>query len=147
MASVTVLAPGVVLIKGALNREQQIFFVNYTLKAGNNPKRGFFVTNAAGERLPNSDRGRSLIYTIDRFPAAMLVRNLCNSIVSTSRVHDAKMPPTTPTHLLLLNYFTAEGMYWHTDSDDNEGDNDHPVVAPLRASRVDAHEPRFPALH
>lgn len=39
------------------------------------------------------------------------------------------MPAMNPTHLLLLYYTTADGMYWHTDSDENDGDNDHPIVS------------------
>jgi len=38
------------------------------------------------------------------------------------------MPTANPTHLTLLYYKGEEGMFWHKDDDENDGDDDNPVV-------------------
>ncbi|KAL6059101.1 hypothetical protein QOT17_014365 [Balamuthia mandrillaris] len=126
-----VIAPGLVLIKQALDPEQQLHLANYALHAGSDPEHGFWATlPETGEKVLNSDTGRGRIYdVIESFQEPQNVRTLCEALVSTARSLDKRMPEMNPTHLLLLYYATSQGMYWHRDSDKNDGDNDHPIVS------------------
>lgn len=127
---VQVLAPGLVFIKRALSEQQQVWFAEYALAAGHLPDKGWWTRNAQGERVLNSDTGRGRIYeAVKHYPAADVIEGLCQSLVGQARAKDGKMPEMNPTHLLLLYYATAEGMYWHADADENDGDNDHPIVS------------------
>jgi alkylated DNA repair dioxygenase AlkB len=128
--NIEVIAPGLVFIKGALNQEQQIWLANYALKAGSDPQRGFWEVLPSGERVLNSDTGRGRIYdAITTFPDPEKVLELCHALVRAAQNQDSALPDMTPTHLLLLYYATADGMYWHSDSDKNDGDNNHPIVS------------------
>jgi len=119
-----------VFIKGALSEEAQIELTNYALDAGTDPERGFWTVLRDGRRVLNSDTGRGRIYdTIDSFKKPDIVRDLCRNLVAEAQKHDSKMPDMNPTHLLLLYYATADGMYWHKDSDPNDGNNNHPIVS------------------
>lgn len=129
-SNIQVIAPGLVLMKGALNKDKQIWLAEYALRAGEDPQHGFWTTLANGEKVLNNDKGRGRIYdTINVFPDAKSVQDLCEEMVSIARDKDNKMPQMFPTHLLLLYYATPDGMYWHKDSDPNDGDNDHPIVS------------------
>lgn len=129
-STIRVIAPGLVLMKGALNKEKQIWLAEYATKAGEDPQHGFWTTLANGEKVLNNDKGRGRIYdTIHAFPDAQLVQGLCEEMVAVARKNDAHMPQMFPTHLLLLKYATPDGMCWHSDSDPNDGDNDHPIVS------------------
>lgn len=128
--NVQVIAPGLVLLKGALDQEKQIWLANYALSAGSRPDNGFWTLLPDGQRLLNSDAGRGRIYdAIKNFPDYHQVLSLCHEMASKAKSVDQKMPEMTPTHLLLLYYATADGMYWHSDNDKNDGDNDHPIVS------------------
>jgi len=128
--SVEVIAPGMVFIKNALNADEQVKFANYALGAGDHPEKGFWTRDAQGNRALNADTGRGRIYdAITKYPNPEMITELCQSMVGSARALDTKMPLMNPTHLLLLYYATAQGMYWHTDSDENDGDNDHPIVS------------------
>jgi len=113
-----------------LDQEKQIWLANYALNAGSRPDNGFWTITPDGQRHLNSDKGRGRIYdAITNFPDYDAVLALCQEMVATARIHDSKMPEMTPTHLLLLYYATADGMYWHSDNDRNDGDNNHPIVS------------------
>jgi alkylated DNA repair dioxygenase AlkB len=129
-STIQVIAPGLVIMKGALNKEKQIWLAEYALKAREDPQHGFWTTLANGEKVLNSNEGRGRIYdTIKAFPNANLVQDLCEEMVSIARGKDNQMPPMFPTHLLLLHYASPDGMCWHRDDDPNDGDNDHPIVS------------------
>jgi len=127
---IRVIAPGVVFLKGALDEQKQVWLANYALSVGSHPEHGFWTVTPDGTKFLNSDKGRGRIYdSINKFTTADVVTSLCHEMVSAARAHDNKMPEMTPTHLLLLYYATADGMYWHSDNDKNDGDNDHPIVS------------------
>eukprot|EP00026_Physarum_polycephalum_P016186 Phypoly_transcript_17043.p1 GENE.Phypoly_transcript_17043~~Phypoly_transcript_17043.p1 ORF type:complete len:243 (+),score=23.71 Phypoly_transcript_17043:91-819(+) len=129
-ANLQVLGQGLVFIKGALSQDLQIFLANYALEAGKSPENGFWTTMPDGAQVLNSDTGRGRIYdTIDKFQKPGFILDLCQQLVSTAQQHDPKLPDMNPTHLLLLYYATADGMCWHSDSDKNDGNNDHPIVS------------------
>jgi len=127
---VRVLAPGLVFIKHALDESEQKWLADYAMAAGHMPEKGWWISDASGARVLNSDAGRGRIYeAIKHYPAPDLIEKLCQSFVGQARSKAARLPEMNPTHLLLLYYTTAEGMYWHMDADDNDGDNDHPIVS------------------
>jgi len=131
--TVHVEAPGFVFIKNALDETQQLFWANYALEVGNDPSQGFWVTNtsASGEvtRDPNlGSRGR--VYdAVHCYRDSDQVAALCHSMISLARENDPAIPQMNPTHLIMLYYATAQGLYWHADDDVNDGDNDHPIVS------------------
>jgi len=105
-----------------------LWLANYALGAGSDPHHGFWVTLPDGQKALNSDKGRGRIYdAIETFPEPNNIRDLCDTLVKAAQKRDDKMPSMQPTHLLLLYYATEEGMYWHSDSDKNDGDNNHPI--------------------
>ena len=58
------------------------------------------------------------------------LQKLCLELVDTARKNTtAKLPPMDVTHLLCVLYTNTSGMSWHRDSDENDGDNDHPIVS------------------
>lgn len=59
----------------------------------------------------------------------MAGQELCHALVKLAQEQDTRMPDMQPTHLLLLYYASQDGMCWHSDSDKNDGDNDHPIVS------------------
>jgi alkylated DNA repair dioxygenase AlkB len=127
-----VIAPGLVLFKGALNLDQQKWLANYALVDVEDGDKHSFMATVPGRpgKVYNSDEGRGRIYdSLMTFPNYQTIQTLCNSLVGKARELDAKMPQMMPTHLLLLKYANADGMYWHADSDPNDGDNDHPIVS------------------
>eukprot|EP01121_Diplochlamys_sp_Union-15-3_P005552 TRINITY_DN15896_c0_g1_i1.p1 TRINITY_DN15896_c0_g1~~TRINITY_DN15896_c0_g1_i1.p1 ORF type:complete len:244 (-),score=37.48 TRINITY_DN15896_c0_g1_i1:24-755(-) len=125
------IAHGLVILKGILNEEQQKWLANYALTASStDTKGGFWSVLPDGKTVLNNDKGRGRIYdAITEFPEPTQIEALCQSLVKLSREVDDRMPEMKPTHLLLLYYATEEGMYWHKDSDPNDGDNDHPIVS------------------
>ena len=127
---IQVLAPGLVFMKNALNQEQQIWLAEYAVASGYNEVNGFWTTLPSGERVLNNDTGRGRIYdTIQSFHHHDVVLSICNQVIQAAQSRDSKLPDMNPTHLLLLYYATQDGMYWHKDSDPNDGDNDHPIVS------------------
>lgn len=55
----SVVVPGLVVMKRALTKEDQIFWAKYAMQVGEDEKQGFWFTNRKGEKLPNLiDRGR-----------------------------------------------------------------------------------------
>jgi len=78
--------------------------------------------------LNNGNRGR--IYgNIASYPSPDSVLELCHSLLNEARQRDPALPAMTPTHLLLNLYKSSAGMMWHADDDENDGDNDHPIIS------------------
>jgi alkylated DNA repair dioxygenase AlkB len=134
----SVIAPGLVFFKGCFNQDQQIWMAKYAMGAAAEGGRHSFKTKAPnGEMVFNNDVGRGRVYdAITTFPEPNTIRDLCNHLVSLARGSDGHMPMMSPTHLLLL-YYSSGGMYWHRDSDPNDGDNDHPIVSVSLGKSVD----------
>eukprot|EP01119_Soliformovum_irregulare_P003198 TRINITY_DN13535_c0_g1_i1.p1 TRINITY_DN13535_c0_g1~~TRINITY_DN13535_c0_g1_i1.p1 ORF type:complete len:170 (-),score=22.65 TRINITY_DN13535_c0_g1_i1:113-622(-) len=129
--SIHVLTPGLVLIRNALSSEQQSWLSNLAIQlASSDPTGGFWVDLPDGQRVLNSGKHRGRIYdALSKFPQSEIVKQLCLNLLSKAQQKDQKMPSSDPTHLLLLYYANDDGMYWHRDSDKNDGSNDHPVIS------------------
>lgn len=135
LSSCSCLAPGIVLLKGALSREQQIYLAQYACKEGHVNEPGHasernFWTIKDGQRVFNSAKGRGRIYdAISTFSEPDLIRSIATGLAEVAKKVDPTMPEFNPTHLLLLYYATNVGIGWHADSGANDGDNDHPIVS------------------
>jgi alkylated DNA repair dioxygenase AlkB len=125
-------AAGFVVLRSALDAEQQKELARFALTAGSRAERGFWKkgdAEAAGYRL-NAAYTRGRIYdAIDAFPDHEGLLSLCHDLVARARRVDPALPAMQPTHLLLLCYTSARGMAWHADAGENDGDNDHPIVS------------------
>lgn len=123
-----VITPGFVFIKKALSELAQNFWSCYAMHVGALPLQPFFHVVNGNKMLNNGNRGR--IYdNIHSFPSSFQVLALCENVVNVSREHDSALPTMTPTHLLLNLYKSTAGMMWHADDDENDGDNDHPIIS------------------
>jgi alkylated DNA repair dioxygenase AlkB len=125
-------AAGFVVLRSALDAEQQKELAHIALTAGYRPEHGFWkkdFNDEAGYRL-NAAYTRGRIYdAIDTFPDHERLLSLCHDLVARARRVDPALPAMQPTHLLLLCYTSARGMAWHADAGENDGDNDHPIVS------------------
>jgi len=130
---ITVIAPGVVFLKNAISQEDQIWLASYAMTVGSSNKKyghSFWETLPNGTEVLNSQAGRGRIFDcIEKFPCHPQINQICNDWVSLCQKHDSKVPSINATHLLLLWYANDEGMFWHSDNDKNDGDNEHPVVS------------------
>eukprot|EP01090_Pellita_catalonica_P010256 TRINITY_DN21712_c0_g1_i1.p1 TRINITY_DN21712_c0_g1~~TRINITY_DN21712_c0_g1_i1.p1 ORF type:complete len:232 (+),score=38.79 TRINITY_DN21712_c0_g1_i1:119-814(+) len=98
------------------------------MEVGSDPKTGFWYERDGEKKLTLGNRGR--IYdAITCYPEKEKVLKLCQKLVGMAQKVDSAMPDMEPTHLLLLYYANAKGMVWHADDDENDGDNDHPIVS------------------
>ncbi len=80
-ADVRVVSPGLVIMRGVLSPEQQVWLAHYALHAGGagqdvGPEgHSFWATLPSGEKVLNSDTGRGRIYdAIETFPRPDVVR-------------------------------------------------------------------------
>jgi hypothetical protein len=80
-ADVQVVSPGLVIMRGVLSPEQQVWLARYALHAGGagqdvGPEgHSFWATLPSGEKVLNSDTGRGRIYdAIETFPRPDVVR-------------------------------------------------------------------------
>jgi hypothetical protein len=55
-------------------------------------------------------------------------KTICNDLVKLAQQKSNKIPDMEITDLLLVYYANDEGC-WNSDSDKNDGDNDHPIVS------------------
>lgn len=123
-----VIAPGIVYVPGALDATTQAFWANYAMEVGKRPEQPFFHIINGNRMLNNGNRGR--IYgNINSYPSSDHVLALCHSLLNVARNSDPALPMMTPTHLLLNLYKSTAGMMWHADDDENDGDNDHPIIS------------------
>ena len=134
------VAPGFVYLKKALSEEQQSWLVQYALTTcGPNekePQKSFWMPRRRkGDwseelQLNLGIAGRGRVYdALDNFERSDKVKHFASSLVKMARSHDDTLPDMTPTHMILLYYATCEGMVWHADDDENDGDNNHPIVS------------------
>jgi hypothetical protein len=80
-ADVRVVSPGLVIMRGVLSPEQQVWLARYALHAGGagqdvgSEGHSFWATLPSGEKVLNSDSGRGRIYdAIETFPRPDVVR-------------------------------------------------------------------------
>lgn len=125
---VRVVAPGFVFMQGVLSPSEQLFWAEYAMYVGNLPAQPFFHIINGNRMLNNGNRGR--IYgSVHSYPSPDQVLKLCHRLIDLAREKDSALPVMTPTHLLLNLYKSTAGMMWHADDDENDGDNDHPIVS------------------
>ena len=121
--SVEVLAPGLVVIRGALSEEEQRRLASSAHRLGRRADAGFLTSSGQ----PNAASGRGRIYDkSSRLPGAF--RRLCSKVVDAARASDDAMPSCKPSHILVNKYTSSKGLVWHRDIYDNDGDGDHPIV-------------------
>ncbi len=123
----SIIAPGLILFKGFLSSDEQIKMASWAMTQ----EAGWY--NDQGVLNCGPTRGR--IYQAWKdFSNGELVEQTCKNAVERARLIDGTMPTHDLTHLLLLRYLPSGGqdhdaMIWHRDDDENDGDNDHPVVS------------------
>ena len=143
-ANVEVLAPGLVIIRGAISAEDQQILASSAHRLGKRRDGGFL----------NAAEGRGRIYDkATRLPGCF--RRLCGKAVVAARASDDAMPSMTPSHVLVNKYTSSKGLLWHRDIYDNDGDGEHPastscalslspLLVPLIASLYLSHPCPFP---
>jgi len=127
------LAPGLVLVKGALDEgvQQRLAALAWEV-GGREGSGGFWETPGGGAsgkspRLNNAP-GRGRIYRqVAEYDA--WVTELCFRQVELARKADPCMPAMKPTHLVLLYYASNGGKAWHRDEGENDGRGEEPVVS------------------
>lgn len=158
-APAATLAPGLVVLKGALGAPEQLYLARLAMQRGAQPEpRGFWATRAGPpggtppRREPNSSancgRGRAYdaIGQIGNSPPSAAhpsglpnpgveraLRALAAELVGAACAADAAMPRMDPTHVLLVHYSRGQHVTprigWHKDDAPNDGRGESPVVA------------------
>ena len=106
------IAPGLVLVRGALSTHEQRALLLHARE-----QNGF----AAG------GDGRTRLYErVDALPDCF--GQLCAQAVAAARDVDAALPSCEATHCLVNAYDSPSGLRWHRDIYQNDGDGDHPIV-------------------
>ena len=120
--SVTVIEPGLVLIRGILSAKEEEQMSRDAWSWGSDESSGFFDNFGT----PNAE-GRGRIFdAAERFPSWL--GEVCDQSVLEARAQDPLMPMMNYTHLLLNCYMSRGGIEWHRDVYENDGTSDHPVV-------------------
>ena len=101
--SVEVLAPGLLIVRGALSESEQKFILEKTHELGARTSNGFASAGTSG-------RGR-LYERCELVPGAFSDIAIRTSQVATAK--DVDMPACAPTHVLINKYFTKAGLLWH----------------------------------
>jgi len=116
--TVEVLAPGIVIVRGALSESEQKFILHETNKLGSRDVNGFATSGTNG-------RGR-LYEQCKVVPDEFTDLAIQSSLIASAS--DAAMPACSPTHVLINKYSTSAGLLWHRDIYSNDGDGDMPVI-------------------
>mmetsp|Transcript_86812 Transcript_86812/g.194404 ORF Transcript_86812/g.194404 Transcript_86812/m.194404 type:complete len:282 (+) Transcript_86812:54-899(+) len=139
------LGTGLVVIRGALPEETQLWLARYAMEVGAGE---WYTKGVDGQKFLNCGRGtRGRCYkAVSDYPHSAAVTALCGHLVAIARSAVPKLPFQHLTHMLLLYYATAEGMEWHRDSDLNDGNNDEPIVSVSLGNASDfGYKPLFQA--
>jgi len=116
--TVAALAPGLVVVRGALSESEQKFILEKTNELGARETNGFAAAGTSG---------RERIYDeVGRVPAEFTELAIRSSQVASA--YDADMPACSPSHVLINKYSNAAGLLWHRDIYSNDGDGDMPVI-------------------
>lgn len=121
-ADVTVLAPGLVLVRNALSEPEQKQLATQAQRLGRR-KNGF----RKADGTYNADAARGRIYERTTF-LPRCFRSLCLRSVAVAMKEDEAMPSCEPSHCLINHYTSTKGLLWHRDIYANDGDDDHPIV-------------------
>ena len=101
--TVEVLAPGIVIVRGALSESEQKFILHETNKLGSRDVNGFATSGTNG-------RGR-LYEQCKVVPDEFTDLAIQSSLIASAS--DAAMPACSPTHVLINKYSTSAGLLWH----------------------------------
>lgn len=125
------LAPGVVVVRNAIDPDTQIWLIKIAKKEGNKGDHGFWETKKDGTKTLNSTGYRGRIYDkLETFEDGAELKHYAWSICEKTRLKfNKELPMVCPTHLLLLHYSTDKGIGWHADDAENDGQNDHPIIS------------------
>ena len=122
--TVEVLRPGLVVVRNALTIPDQLTLTQHCTSLGlRDTPYGFFDSN----EQPNSRSYRGRIYSsISEYPTP-LVKDV-QLLSEIGHEIDSTLPLTIPTHVLLLCYMNSEGVGWHRDIYENDGEANKPVI-------------------
>ena len=117
--------PGLCVIRNALTIHQQIRLTKTSCTLGTRAAPlGFFDDHGQ----PNSRAYRGRIFSAVSHWPHWIQEQICHRTVRLAREQDKTLPPMSCTHILLLCYMNAEGVGWHRDIYENDGQKDHPVI-------------------
>jgi hypothetical protein len=124
-ATVELFEPGLAVVRNALSKPQQISLTQASCFLGlRDSPLGFFDEN--GE--PNSRPYRGRVYSsINDWPS-WVKKDVCDNPLDLARKKDHSLPLMDCTHVLLLCYMNSEGVGWHRDIYENDGEADKPIV-------------------
>ena len=128
LARLEVLEPGLVLVRGALGPDAQLWVARELFALGHDGLRWW---TDDGSALNNSRQGRGRLYdALDSYgPGARALRALCVGLAERARARDAAMPAIAPTHCLALLYASERKLGWHRDDGAQDGRSAQPVVS------------------
>lgn len=129
----SLLAPGLVLMRGALSPHLQQLITRSILEFGERDRKWWKkekINKKEEWKLNNFRQGRGRIYDrMESFPCQDMLRKVCLESVRKARCLDKWMPDMIPTHLLVLFYTSARKLGWHRDNGAQDGQSDCPVVS------------------
>ena len=103
--AVETLAPGLVIVRGALSESEQRFVLRTTDELGARESNGFAAAGTPG-------RGR-IYERCDELPTELSDFAIRSSQAASAV--DPEMPACVPSHVLINKYTTAAGLQWHRD--------------------------------
>ena len=112
------LAPGMVIVRGALSESEQRLVLRTTDELGARESNGFAAAGTPG---------RARFYERCADMPATFSELAIRSSQAASAI-DPDMPACAPSHVLINKYTTAAGLQWHRDIYSNDGDEDMPVI-------------------
>ena len=129
------LLPGLAVVRSSLSEHAQTRLAEHACALGRRPAPEGFLS---ADGRPNSRPYRSRIFSaVSAWPDPEFVQGVCEDAVHVARSGAADgtgrgtagdLPAMTPTHVLLLAYMNDEGVGWHRDIYENDGQADHPIV-------------------
>eukprot|EP00933_Yihiella_yeosuensis_P037436 TRINITY_DN31382_c0_g1_i1.p1 TRINITY_DN31382_c0_g1~~TRINITY_DN31382_c0_g1_i1.p1 ORF type:complete len:320 (+),score=61.25 TRINITY_DN31382_c0_g1_i1:52-960(+) len=135
-----VLEPGLVVLRNALDRTQQVELAKaaWMIGSGEWKTDHCFFEDDGSLRGPKGSRGR-VFDACSNFPPLLseVLVSHCSEWVERARLADAAMPKHKASHLLLLYYRECGTLGFHRDEQANDGTGDEPVVNLSLGSEMD----------
>ena len=116
-------ADSIVIIDNCLSRDEQQRLVDIVEEHGQ-----LFGDNGQ----PSFSKNRGRVYSnLDAYgeDVKRYMKEICARTMADVRSVDPTIPGTDPTHLLTLCYVNKNGIGWHKDDGENDGDFDTPVIS------------------
>ena len=121
--SVECIAPGLVVVRGALSDREQQLLANEAHRLGARHVKGFHTETG---KL-NAGDGRGRMYERSSLLPASFTR-LARRVIGAACDTDEAMPDCSPSHCLINYYASSKGLPWHRDIYENDGDGDAPII-------------------